>query len=187
MHADVLFAAIFSLAILGSVLGLVLGYAAKFFKVEQNPIVEEIIEMMPGSNCGQCNYPGCAPAAEAIVAGEASPTCCPPGGRMLAEEIAAKLGLSLDASNMEEEVPMYAQVDETLCIGCARCIKKCPTDAIIGAPKQIHAVIKDACTGCKACIDICPTECLQMHPFEVTLKSWHWAKPAAQPALAEAA
>ena len=174
-------AAIACLTILGLALGYMLGYAAKVFKVEANPITEEIAAMMPGSNCGQCGYPGCAPAADAIVTGEAAVTCCPPGGKTLAEDIANLLNVPLDLSGMEEKVPMLAGISEATCIGCAKCVKKCPTDAIVGAPKQIHSVIRDACTGCEACIDVCPTECLQMHPIEVTLKTWRWEKP--QPEL----
>lgn len=170
-------AAIISLTFLSLVLGFALGYASRLFKVETNPMVEEIAAMMPGSNCGQCGFPGCNPAAEAIANGQAPVTCCPPGGRMLAEDIATLLGVSVDFSNIEEKEPMYAAIDENNCIGCAKCIKHCPTDAIVGATKQIHAVIRDACTGCEACIDACPTECLQMHPFEVTLKTWRWHKP----------
>lgn len=177
LQAEILFAAIFSLGIMGTALGFALGYAAKFFKVEQNPLVDQVIAIMPGSNCGQCGYPGCTPAAEAVVAGEAAATCCPPGGKVLAQEIAEMLNISLDLSQVDDKPPMLAQVDENHCIGCARCIKKCPTDAIIGANKQIHAVIQDACTGCEACIDVCPTECLQMHPIQTTLKTWHWDKP----------
>lgn len=177
LQEEVLFAAIFFLGILGTSLGFALGYAAKFFKVEKNPMVDKIIEIMPGSNCGQCGYPGCSPAAEAVAEGEAPPTCCPPGGKVLAQEIAEILGVSLDLSQVDDKPPMLAQVDETLCIGCARCIKKCPTDAIIGANKQLHAVIQDACTGCEACVAVCPTKCLTMHPIQVTLKTWHWDKP----------
>ncbi len=59
--------AVMSLTALGLSLGFLLGYAAKFFKVEAAPIVEEIEMMMPGSQCGQCGYPGCRPAAEAIA------------------------------------------------------------------------------------------------------------------------
>jgi len=185
MRPEVLFIAVFFLAFLSASLGFGLGYAAKFFKVEQNPIVETILEMMPGSNCGQCGHPGCAAAAQAIVDGVAPLTCCPPGGHVLAEELAETLGVTLDASSLTPKVPMLAQVNEQLCIGCARCVKKCPTDAIIGAQKQIHAVIQDACTGCEACVAICPTGCLQMHPVRTTLKTWRWDKP--EPILAAAA
>jgi Na+-translocating ferredoxin:NAD+ oxidoreductase subunit B len=177
LQAEVLFAAIFMLGILGTVLGFALGYAAKFFKVEQNPLVDKVIGIMPGSNCGQCGYPGCTPAAEAIVNFTAPPTCCPPGGKVLAQEIAQLLNISLDLSKLDDKPMMLAQIDENTCIGCARCTKKCPTDAIVGASKYIHAVIQDACTGCEACIDICPTKCLQMHPIQVNLKTWRWDKP----------
>ncbi|MBI5784081.1 MAG: RnfABCDGE type electron transport complex subunit B [Rhodocyclales bacterium] len=171
-------AAILSLTLLGIALGLGLGVAAKKFAVEGNPVVDELTALMPGSNCGQCGYPGCAGAAAAIVDGTAAPTCCPPGGKALATAIAEKLGLSLDLSGMVDEGPKIASVSEEICIGCCRCIKVCPTDAIVGAAKQIHNVIREACTGCAACIDRCPTEAMVMKPVPVTLQHWVWPKPA---------
>ncbi|WP_455202432.1 RnfABCDGE type electron transport complex subunit B [Kaarinaea lacus] len=171
-------AAIASLTALGLTLGTILGMAAKKFKVETNPLINEVNEMLPGTQCGQCGFTGCNQAAEAIVEGEAPVTVCPPGGKSLAEELAQKLGVTVDLSNMKEEEPIFAKVREATCIGCTRCYKVCPTDAIVGAPKQIHAVIRDACTGCKACIDVCPTECLVAIPIQKTLQTWHWPKPA---------
>ncbi len=170
--------AITSLSLLGLVLGLMLGLAGRYLKVEQDPIIDEIAAMMPGSQCGQCGFPGCVPAAEALASGSAPVTLCPPGGRVLAEELAAKLGVTVDLSAMADDLPAMAAVSEATCIGCTRCFKVCPTDAIMGAPKQIHTVFKEACTGCKACVEVCPTECLQMHPIPVTLGTWAWPKPA---------
>ena len=170
--------AIASLTSLGLALGVLLGMAAKKLKVETNPLIDEVSEMLPGTQCGQCGFPGCGQAAEAIVAGDAPVTLCPPGGRSLAEELADKLGISVNLSHMKDEIPIFAKVKEATCVGCTRCYKVCPTDAIVGAPKQIHAVIRDACTGCKACIDICPTECLVAIPIEQTVQTWHWPKPA---------
>lgn len=170
--------AIMSLSLLGLALGVLLGLAGRYLKVEQDPIVAEIEAMMPGSQCGQCGFPGCQPAAEAVAAGTAPVTLCPPGGRLLAEELAAKLGVTADFSVLDDDEPSLAGVSEATCIGCTRCFKVCPTDAIMGAPKQIHIVFKEACTGCKACVEVCPTECLQMHPIKVTLGTWSWPKPA---------
>ncbi|WP_027159364.1 electron transport complex subunit RsxB [Methylobacter luteus] len=170
--------AIVSLTTLGLVLGLLLGIAARYLKVESNPIVDELEALMPGSQCGQCGYPGCRPAAEALAAGEAPPTLCPPGGSSLAEQLAKLLGVEIDLNDVQDPELLVARVSEDTCIGCTRCFKLCPTDAIVGAPKQIHAVIADACIGCKKCVAVCPTECLQMHPVEVTLRSWRWPKPA---------
>ncbi len=171
-------AAIASLTLLGAVLGILLGVANRVLRVEGNPIVEELVDMMPGSNCGQCGFPGCTGAAEAIIDGSASATCCPPGGKALAAAIAAKLGLTIDLTAMNDDGPKIALVAEELCIGCCRCSKVCPTDAIIGAAKQIHNVMRDACTGCSACVEKCPTEALAMRPVPVTLQHWVMPKPA---------
>ena len=70
---------IFSTLALG--LGLILGYAAIKFKVKGNPLVDQIDAILPQTQCGQCNYPGCRPYAEAIASGEAPINQCPPGGQ----------------------------------------------------------------------------------------------------------
>jgi electron transport complex protein RnfB len=170
--------AIFSLTALGLALGFALGAAARYFKVEDNPLLDDLERLMPGSQCGQCGYPGCRPAAEALVAGAAPPTLCPPGGRALVEQLANKLSMEIDLAGIEDQAPMVARIDETLCIGCARCVKLCPTDALVGAPKMIHAVVADACIACAKCVDVCPTECLKMHPVKVTLRNWRWPAPS---------
>ena len=53
----------------GAFMGLGLGVADRIFKVESNPFIAEIEAMMPGSNCGQCGFPGCRPYATAIAGG----------------------------------------------------------------------------------------------------------------------
>ena len=171
-------AAIASLTVLGAVLGVMLGVANRVLRVEGNPMVEELVAMMPGSNCGQCGFPGCTGAAEAIIDGSAPATCCPPGGKALAAAVAARLGLTIDLTAMIDDGPKIAAVAEALCIGCCRCAKVCPTDAIIGAAKQIHNVMREACTGCSACVEKCPTEALVMRPVPVTLPHWVMPKPA---------
>ncbi len=170
--------AILSITFLGFALGTLLGTAARYLRVEGNPLQEEIEAMLPGSQCGQCGFPGCSPAAEALVDGNASVTLCPPGGRSLAMALADKLGVSADLSEMEDKAEMVAHIKEDLCIGCMKCFKRCPTDAIVGAPKQIHAVMTQACTGCEKCVDICPTECVSMRPVSVTVQDWYWPIPA---------
>ena len=169
--------AVASLTTLGLSLGLLLGLAARYLKVEADPLVDEIKEILPGSQCGQCGYAGCAQAAAALASGEAAVTLCPPGGRALAETLVEKLGVTVDLSGIGDAQPMLARIRKQLCIGCTRCLKVCPTDAIIGGPKQLHVVILEACTGCGNCVEVCPTECLQNSAIEVTLGNWHWPKP----------
>jgi electron transport complex protein RnfB len=170
--------AVGSLAIMGLALGGLLGTAARYLAVEDNPIEGELKDMLPGSQCGQCGYVGCAQAAAALAQGQAPVTLCPPGGRALAAALAAKLGVEADLSAVADNGPQLAIVAEEICIGCCRCIKACPTDAIVGAAKQIHNVIREACTGCAACIDRCPTEAMSLVPVPVSLQHWIWPKPA---------
>lgn len=170
--------AVVIIAVLGVVMGTLLGLAARLFAVEGNPLQGEIEELLPGSQCGQCGYPGCGPAAAAAAEGQAPVTMCPPGGKALAEALAEKLGVSVDLSDMEEKAPTVAFVHEQLCVGCTKCFKRCPTDAILGGPKQIHAVFADACTGCEKCFEVCPTECIEMRTVKPTLQTWYWPIPA---------
>ncbi|MDO8312038.1 MAG: RnfABCDGE type electron transport complex subunit B [Sideroxyarcus sp.] len=171
--------AIISLTVLGTILGLILGVSARVFKVEGNVLVAELMAILPGSQCGQCGFPGCAGAAQALADGQASVTLCPPGGRAVVQALAAKLGVDADLSGVRETVPMIAEVKEEICIGCTRCFKVCPTDAIMGAAQQIHAVFREACTACGKCEEVCPTESIKLQPVLVTLQSWRWNKPVA--------
>lgn len=66
---------------------------------------------------------------------------------------------------MSQVRPLHvAWIDEPNCIGCALCLKVCPTDAIVGASKFLHAVIAADCTGCEKCLPVCPTDCIVMEP-----------------------
>ena len=173
-----MFAAVASLTLLGLLLGFGLGVAANRFAVEGDPLVDDLIALMPGSNCGQCGMAGCAAAAQAIAEGHATVTVCPPGGRALATQLAEKLGLSVNLGDLADEGQKIAEIAEEICIGCGRCLKVCPTDAMIGAQKQIHNVIREACTGCGNCVNRCPTGAATLRPVPVTLQHWVWPKPA---------
>lgn len=172
--------AIGSLTLMGIVLGGLLGVAARFLAVEENPLEEELKGMLPGSQCGQCGYVGCAQYAAALAKGEAAITLCAPGGKALIEDLSKKLGVTADLSEHEEKAPEHAYIKEELCIGCTRCIRECSTDAILGANKLMHTIIVDACHGCSKCVPVCPTDAIIMVPYPVTVTNWHWPKPEAR-------
>ncbi len=67
------------LGIMGFGIGLALSVAAKKFEVKEDPKVEEIINALPGANCGMCGYAGCAAYAHAIVEQHAAFDLCVPG------------------------------------------------------------------------------------------------------------
>lgn len=69
------------LGILGFCAGSFLAFAAKKFEVKEDPMVKEIIEAMPGVNCGACGFPGCEGFAKAVAKKEAKADACLPGKR----------------------------------------------------------------------------------------------------------
>jgi electron transport complex protein RnfB len=172
--------AILALLGLAAVFGAILGYAAEKFRVEGDPIVEQIDAILPQTQCGQCGHPGCRPYAEAIAEGE-DHNKCPPGGEGTIQELSDLLGrefIPLDEEHGQEDVKKVAYIREDECIGCTKCIQACPVDAILGAAKQMHTVIEDECTGCDLCVEPCPVDCIDMVPVEETLQTWHWDRPA---------
>ena len=128
-------------------------------------LTQKIDALLPQTQCTQCGFQGCMPYAEAIAAGEAEINRCPPGGDAGIQALAALLDkplMALDTSRGPHLPHRVAVIDEATCIGCAKCLKACPTDAIIGANKFMHTVIAELCTGCDLCIPPCPVDCIEM-------------------------
>ncbi len=174
-----LLAALLALVGLGVVFGALLGFASERFRTEGNPLVDQINELLPQTQCGQCGYPGCRPYAEAIAAGEAI-NKCPPGGEAGIQALADLLDLEpvpLDEEHGEESARAVAFIREDECIGCTKCIQACPVDAILGAAKQMHTVIASECTGCDLCVEPCPVDCIDMITEQPGLQNWHWDLP----------
>ena len=168
--------AVIAIGALALIFGLVLGYASIRFKVEGDPLVEQIDAVLPQTQCGQCGYPGCKPYAEAIAEGD-DINKCPPGGEATIKKLADLMGVApkpLDAAHGEEDVKKVAFIREDECIGCTKCIQACPVDAILGAAKHMHTVITDECTGCDLCVDPCPVDCIDMVPIAQTTSTWKW-------------
>ena len=174
--------AILALGILSGLFGLALGYASKWFKVEGDPVADQVNALLPQTQCGQCGYAGCRPYAEAIVAGSADINQCPPGGAAGIRALAELLDMEPKALNQEHGVhkeKLVAVIIEPLCIGCTLCIQACPVDAIVGAPKQMHTVIESECTGCELCLPPCPVDCINMAPLQKDIHNWQWPRPDA--------
>ncbi|MGY0217622.1 electron transport complex subunit RsxB [Endozoicomonadaceae bacterium StTr2] len=178
---EIVLYAVGALLLLALVCGAILGFASERFKVEGDPIVDQINALLPQTQCGQCGHPGCRPYAESIANGEAI-NRCPPGGQATINALADLLDVEavpLDDEHGEEKPPMVAYIREDECIGCTKCIQACPVDAILGAAKQMHTVIVSECTGCDLCVEPCPVDCIDMVPLEVTTRNWKWDKPLA--------
>ena len=96
----------------------ILGYSAVKFKVESDPLVDQIDAILPQTQCGQCGYPGCKPYAEAIANGDEI-NKCPPGGEATIKKLADLMGVEpkpLDSAHGVEDVKKIAYIREAECI-----------------------------------------------------------------------
>ena len=169
------------ITLFATICGALLGFASIKFRTEGNPIVDQINDILPQTQCGQCGHPGCRPYAEGIANGEPI-NRCPPGGEAGIKALADLLELdviALDETCGEETRAQVAVIREDECIGCTKCIQACPVDAIVGAAKLMHTVIESECTGCDLCVAPCPVDCIDMPFVATTRDSWRWSRPTA--------
>lgn len=130
-------------------------------------LINRIDALLPQTQCAKCGYPGCRPYAKAVAAGAAHHLCAP-GRQETADQLALLLNrplLPLITALPEDTVRKVAFIREAECIGCVKCIRACPVDAIIGAPMQMHTVLTADCTGCDLCVPACPVDCIDMLPL----------------------
>ena len=148
--------------------------------------VARLQEMLPQTQCRQCGYAGCAPYAEALADGGAGPAACAPGGPALRRRLASSLGLGDEVTLAEFLAPLpkplRARIRAEDCIGCTKCIDACPTDAILGAPRQLHGVLTADCTGCGLCLPPCPVDCIEL---ETVTSAWPEASSPAARTIAQ--
>ncbi len=172
--------AVAALTLLAGLFGLVLGYSSVRFRVEGDPVVDQIDGLLPQMQCGQCGLPGCRQYAEAVARGEAELNLCVPGGANVVKALADLLGRDAGSADAAEgpQGRQVAVIDEPWCVGCTLCAQACPVDAIVGAAKHLHTVLRSECTGCALCVEPCPVSCIRMETVPEDLRTWKWAYPA---------
>lgn len=183
--------AIISLAALGAVFGIILGYAGKRFAVEVDPRIDEMMQLLPGANCGACGQPGCSAFAEAVVTGSVKPTACAPGGATLYAKIAAIMGTEVDTYEERKVAQLLCQGGygrtkmlyryegihdcraalanfkgpKACGFGCVMqgsCFKVCPFGAIEMGADGLPVIDTYRCTACNKCVVECPQQILML-------------------------
>ncbi len=144
-------------------------------------LADRIDAALPQTQCTRCGYPDCRGYAQAVAQGEAGIDQCPPGGAEGVRRLAALTGrpvVPLNPAHGAEGPRRVAVIDETWCIGCTLCIKACPVDCIVGAPKAMHTVVEPLCTGCELCIPVCPVDCITLESVTPGRSGWDAWSPA---------
>jgi len=144
-------------------------------------LANRIDALLPQTQCTRCGYPDCRSYAIAIADDLAPINQCPPGGAEGIRRLAGLTGrpvLPLNPVHGSEGPRTLAVIDEAWCIGCTLCIKACPVDCIIGAPKRMHTVVEADCTGCELCVPACPVDCISLLPVTGQRTGWAAWSPA---------
>ncbi len=166
-------------------LGLVLGIASIRFHIDVDPRVTHVVQVLPGSNCGACGFPGCEAAAESIVKGEAPYNACVAGGYKVAKQVAAILGVEAGEEGVAtvaavgcgggsgkvkmrfayEGIHQCAAANQLIggplacnygCLGFGDCAGSCPFDALHMGSDKLPKVDPVKCTSCGICVVTCP-------------------------------
>jgi len=184
-----------SLGLLAFAMGVMLYYASIFFYVEEDPLIEEVNEILPQANCGACGVPGCLNFAEKLVKTRDMGLFCPVGGNDLALDIASLMGLeAVERSKMVarvmcqggdhatrtgeykgikscKAVAIARQNDFTCsyaCLGYGDCVAVCDFDSI-HIINGVAIVNEEKCTACNDCIIECPINIIELQPYDKTV------------------
>lgn len=180
------------LGVTGLAAALLLFVVAQKFKVEEDPRIDEVQEVLPGANCGGCGFAGCRALAEACVKADSlDGLLCPVGGAPVMAKVGEILGMAASAAEPKVAVvrcngtcearPKTSEwagtrscavisslyVGETNCgfgcLGCGDCVAACQFDAIHMNPETgLPEVDEEKCVACGACAKACPRNIIEL-------------------------
>ncbi len=181
----------------GLTFGTLIAVANKKLKVWEDPRIDAVNEMLPGSNCGACGYAGCRSFAEGVIGSAAQPAHCTQMTHesigMVAEFLGVEAGeaqkkvarlLCAGGSVVANRDAEYLGVQTCIaaaavagggkgchwgCLGLADCEVVCDYDAIRMNDQDLPVVEPELCTACGDCVEACPKDLFTIMPIEDAL------------------
>lgn len=175
---------------LGLFFATLLVVADKKLRVEVDPKVLLIEDILPAANCGACSQPGCNAFAESVVEGTAEVSGCTVGGSEVAQAVASIMGV--EAKEVKRKVAKvfcrggnketqrnaiyYGVVScrsaatigggekscKYACLSYGDCVESCNFDAMWMNANGLPVVDEDACTACNKCVEACPRDLIEL-------------------------
>ena len=97
---------ILSMAGLGMFFAVILAMVDRRFKVEEDPKVASIMDVIPGANCAACGFKGCFDMAQHLAKGDAKIEKCP----IAKGEAVQKINDILGVESQETKTKQFAIV-----------------------------------------------------------------------------
>ena len=87
-------------------LAALLSFASTALHVEEDPRLQDVVDLLPNQNCGLCGNPGCKAMAQAVLDEDARLSQCKPGDEEMRELIKEYLEEHPDDSGEYVKVKM---------------------------------------------------------------------------------
>lgn len=177
---------------LGFLFGVGLVIAGRFLRVQEDPRLGQVLENLPGANCGACGFSGCSAFGRALLSGGAPVSGCRAGGDSTAQRLARILGQQVETGGRRvarvlcggsceaavaraayDGVPDCRAADALAggpkgcphgCLGFGTCVATCPFGALTMGADGIPVVDEEMCTGCGLCTLVCPRGVIRVLP-----------------------
>jgi Na+-translocating ferredoxin:NAD+ oxidoreductase subunit B len=181
------------LGILGLIAATVLVTTGRKAGLRPNAAAEQIMSVLPDTDCGTCGYSSCVLFAQAVADNHADPAACLSGGAKVVQDVTGILEQVIPHPIDKKVAVVHCKggakeartraiydgigdchaaivigdsgrVCSYGCIGLGTCVRACPENAITINSNGLAVIDTELCTGCEACLAVCPRSIISMIP-----------------------
>ncbi|MBT9146819.1 4Fe-4S dicluster domain-containing protein [candidate division NPL-UPA2 bacterium Unc8] len=182
--------AILSLTGLGILFAIGLVLASRKFSIKIDPVLEKVLKILPGTNCGACGKASCQLFADELVSKKTDVGGCLAGGSEVSHSLGELFEVNVEARERQVAVLLcrggrdktgerfiYQGISDCQplsllfggngscqsgCIHLGSCRKACSFGAIMMGKDGLPLISPELCVGCGKCIKSCPKGVLRL-------------------------